>query len=143
MTYFNWPNQLKMAEYCCYKISRVLSKRKYRYLICYSGKSIEITSKSEAEYTRIYCRVINAEDHFELDISNIELDKSIRHKGIFTAIVNEFRNSYKIKQITVSSVLTEEMHSACRKLGMQVDERIQGYRLKIRDIHTRDTRRAY
>lgn len=143
MTYSNRSNQLKMAEYCCAKISRVLSRRKYKYLICYSGKSIEITSKSETEYTRLYCRVINAVDHFELDISNIELDESIRHRGIFTAIVNEFRNSYKIKYIIVSSVLTEEMHSACRKLGMQVDRSIQGYRLKIRDIHARDTRRTY
>lgn len=113
-------------------ISNVLPKSKYEYRIVYSGKSIEILSKSDIEDTRIYIRVVTLTNGYAIDLANIDLDPSIQHKGVFTSIVNNLKKSRILTEIWVSSVLTPEMHNACKKLGMTPDSVIMGYKTLIR-----------
>lgn len=124
--------QLEMARYVARKIKKILKPSEYTYNIVYSGKSIEITSKDEMSSTRLYIRILDKCGEYTVDFSNILIDESIRHTGIFTALINEFKGSRKIYALEVSSVLTNEMAMACKKLGMRYVESIMGYRYVLR-----------
>ena len=111
------------------QISKVLPKKNYRYYIPYRARAIEITSNDSSEETRVYLRIVLTNGGCAVDISNIDLDEKIRHKGIFTSMINELKKSKSLKEIWVSSVLTDEMHLACKKLNMQYNENIMGYKI--------------
>lgn len=111
-------------------ISKILPKSKYKYIDSYNGRSITIRPKlDENDETYLYIRITYTERGFIADMTNIVLDISIQHKGIFSMIVKELQKSRSINGIWVSSVITDEMHNACRKLGMHYTERISGYEL--------------
>lgn len=122
----------KICELVIRTISKTLPKSRYSYMQVYNGKSIEILSKDESEYTRIYLRVIYINNRFALDIANISLDERIQRHGIFTKIVSDLKRSRSLSEIWVSSVLTPEMHSACKKNNMIYSEPIEGYKFIIR-----------
>lgn len=117
----------KASESIIRLMSKVLPKEHNEFRVQYSGRSVIVNGKDTCTY--IYIRVTYTDHGFIADIANIDLDESIQHKGIFTSIINELSKSRSISGIWVSSVLTEEMHNACKKLNMQVNKRINGYEL--------------
>lgn len=113
-------------------ISEILTKSTFNFYLPYNGRSIEIVSKDPNNDTRLYIRIVYIGRGFAVDLSNISFDKSMQHKGYFTAIVNKLKKSRSICEIWVSSVLTPEMHSACKKLNFTVSNDISGYKYIIR-----------
>lgn len=113
-------------------LKRVFPVEYYRHNIVYNYRAIEIVPNNIYEETRIYCRIVYTPNGFALDISNISLDNKIRYQGKFTQIVKGMKRVKNIKEIWVSNVLTEGMHKACIKNGMEYDQSIMGYKLNLR-----------
>lgn len=109
-------------------IEKVLPRSKYEYRVIYYGRSIEVLSKNRLEDTRLYIRVVNLGNRIAVDLSNMDFDPKIQHKGKFTCIVDGLKHSRSVKEIWVNSVLTTEMHNACRKCGMTYAEELMGYK---------------
>lgn len=130
---FNIEDSKRATNSVVRLISQILPKDAYNYFLPYSGRSIEIVSKNEYDDTRLYIRIIYiGGTRYGVDLSNINLATGMRHRGYFTQIVNKLKTSRSICEIWVSSVLTDEMHQACRKLGFKVADEIQGYKYIIR-----------
>ena len=127
----NIINYKKATDSLIRIISKSLDKEHYKYNILYSGRSLEIVSKSTSEYTRLYIRITYIGDGFAVDISSIEFDDSLRHKGLFTKIVTDLKRSRTIRELWVSSILTPEMWAACKKLGFRQAPEICGCKMTI------------
>lgn len=136
--------QQEICNYLINKISKYLPKRDYAYMPVYGGRSLEIVSKASLkedyqgdriDETRFYIRIVLlGANRYAVDMSNITLDPSKRGKGLFRTIITDLKNSRKpgVCEIWVSSVLTSEMHRACRALGMDRCESISGYKYIIK-----------
>ena len=79
--------------------------------------------------SRIWIRLGTGRYGIIFDISTIELDRSLRHKGVFSKLVKKIIKNRYVESIRVTSVCTDEMHMACRKLNMEYDPMSYTYTL--------------
>lgn len=124
---------IEMCSYLITKIEKYLPKRHYSYYVVYSGKSLEVTSKDVENSTRLYIRIITLGNNaYAVDMSNISLDPNMQHRGLFTNLMTDLMRTKKepLKELWVSSVMTPQMHNACKKLRMNYCKDIGGYKWK-------------
>lgn len=100
------------------------------------SNAIEVLSTRDTEDTRIWIRLsfIGNTDGMVVDISNIQLDSSIRGKGRFKRLVTSLIRSDYVECVRVSSVMTDIMHKACQGLHMKYKPNISGYELTKADV---------
>ena len=112
----------------CKALATVFPSSEFEFISTYSN-AVEIIGKHTE--TRLWIRLIVSDtpNKILVDFSNINLDPSIRRKGMFSRAVHAVRDLDCVDEVLVSSVLTEVMHKACQSLCMVYDENISGYRL--------------
>lgn len=80
--------------------------------------------------TRFWIRLSRSKNSkLAVDFSNIQLDNTIRGKGLFRKVVEQVIKLNCIEYIQVSSVITPEMHRACSALNMDYIAYTQSYRI--------------
>lgn len=94
----------------------------------YGYKSIMVEGGEENDtYIWVRLKWLCDQDRFIVEISNITLDEKYRRRGIFTSIVSKLLENKYVKEVKVCEVLTDEMHSACRKLNMTYEMPLNCY----------------
>lgn len=109
-------------------LTTVFPSSEFEFISTY-GNAVELIGKHTE--TRLWIRLIVSDtpNKILVDFSNINLDPSIRRKGMFSRAVHAVLDLDCVDEVLVSSVLTEVMHKACQSLRMVYDENISGYRL--------------
>ena len=80
----------------------------------------------------IWIRVLQSNAGVIVDISNIAFDSRFRRHGLFTGLINQLMTNKNIAEIRVTSVSTEPMHLACKKLNMSYDDISMSYSLVVK-----------
>lgn len=62
-----------------------------------------------------------------ITFASVILDDSLRNKGVFRKIVQALRENPIVGKIYISSPSTDDMHKACKALGMTYSEAFDHY----------------
>lgn len=114
------------------RLAEIFSRDDFNY--CYNNIMNNLRVIGKRGNTDIYFRIVidpSNTTKCTLDIANIIIDRTIRRRGLFRGIVKACTRVNHVKDVTVSNVLSEEMHKACLSLGFEYSPKILGYRMKI------------
>lgn len=105
-----YANKVKEA------VQQTFNKKYYNVEVRNFGTAISVLTKNTG-LTSIWIRLGMNSAGYMVNISSVQISKSLQHKGKFTNMMKDIAKLDFVKMLMVGSVCTEPMREWCNKYG--------------------------